>query len=421
MRLIRPLAVVTSITLLVAGMAACSSSSGSGSSVSPEESKSIKVLGYQPIPQKILDDFKTQTGITVSADIHNGGDITQVLQSRVAAKSDVDVLNLAGGAQFNKYATAGTFADLTGNPLLGNVKDIGVQPGVVKGKNYGFSMTSYVTGVFYNKDLFKKLGISIPTNWDELMADAAKIKASGTSPFVFTAADAWTNQYFYHNAIAIWAKDNPNFIRDVSTGSATWKDNTLFVNQVKRFETIVKDGYLIPGAQSMKGEDGQAQFAAGKAAMYLMGTWTLSSLKPNGFDVGMFPLPINDPGQPPAVASSLSDNMYAVASWSKNKAAAEKFLAFLATKDVATAYSQANNVASTIKGVTATFSPYQPDADKMTENAAPYPTRLGPSVDGSGPNVLGDIVAGVSNADKAIASFQALQEQDNKTNYYASN
>ena len=414
MRRRRLLVAATSAMLLVAGLAACSSSGSSGATT-------IKVLGYQPIPQKILDDFKTQTGITVKADIHNGGDITQVLQSRVAARSDVDVLNLTGGAQFNKYATAGTFVDLTGNKLLNNVKEIGVRPGVVKGKNYGFSMTSYVTGVFYNKDIFQKLGLSIPTNWDELMADAAKIKASGTAPFVFTAADGWTNQYFYHNAIATWAKEHPNFIKNLSTGEATWKQNTLFVNQGKRFQDIVKDGYLIPGATSMKGEDGQAQFAAGKAAMYLMGTWTLSSLKPSGFQLGMFPLPINDPGQPTAVASSLSDNMYAVASWSKKKDAAEKFLAYMATKEVATEYSDANKVASTIKGVTATFSPYQADSDKMTANAAPYPTRLGPSVDGSGPNLLGDIVAGVSDANKAIAGFQSLQDQDNKTNYYTPN
>lgn len=417
MRRTRVFVAAAAAMLLASGLTACSQ----GGSTANDGKETIHLLGYQPIPQKILDDFKSQTGITVKADIHNGGDITQVLQSRVAAKSDIDVLNLTGGAQFNKYATAGTFVDLTGNKLLDNVKEVGLKPGVVKGKNYGFSMTSYVTGVFYNKDMFKSLGISVPTNWDELTAAAAKIKASGTSPFVFTGADGWTNQYFYHNAIAMWAQKHPSFIKDLSTGAATWKDNKLFTRQIQRFQALVKDGYLVPDAQSMKGEDGQAMFAAGHAGMYLMGTWTLSSLKPQGFDVGMFPLPINDPGQPTAVASSLSDNMYAAVSWSKKKDAALKFLKFMATKKSATEYSQANKIVSTIKGVNATFSPYQADSDKMTENAAPYPTRLGPSVDGSGPALLTEIVAGVSDADKVIGEFQALQEADNKTDYYTPN
>ncbi len=36
---------------------------------------------------------------------------------------------------------------------------------------------------YYNADIFKKLGLSLPRTWDELLATAAKIRAAGTIPF----------------------------------------------------------------------------------------------------------------------------------------------------------------------------------------------------------------------------------------------
>ncbi|MDQ0923884.1 raffinose/stachyose/melibiose transport system substrate-binding protein [Pseudarthrobacter sp. W1I19] len=402
------------LLLATAGMTGCSTG---GSSTGSAEGETINVLGYQPIPQTILDDFKNKTGITVKLDQQGGGDFAQILQSRVSAKADIDVLNVRAGAEFNKYAKANTFEDLTGQAFLNNVDDIGLKPGEVDGKTFGYSQSSYVTGVFYNKDMFEKLGIDVPKSWDELTTAAAKIKAAGTAPFVFTAADAWTNQYFYHNAVAIYAQEHPSFMEDLATGKAKWQDNNLFTRQVQRFQDLVKKDYFVPGANSLPGQEGQNVFASGKAAMYLMGTWTLSSLTPQGFEMGMFPLPINEPGQPPAVASSLSDNMYSVTSWSKKKDAAEKFLDFLTQKESAIAYSEANKNASTIKGAVGNFSPYQADSDALTKAAAPYPTNIGPSVNGTGPSILGEIIAGTASADDAVKKFQALQDDDNQTDY----
>jgi raffinose/stachyose/melibiose transport system substrate-binding protein len=408
-------AALAAAALLLATMTACGSGSGGS------DDQTIRILGFQPIPEEILTGFTQETGITVELDRQGGGDFPQILQSRVSAKSDIDILNVRGGAEFNRYATAGTFADLTGEAFLDRVSDVGLAPGLIDGKNYGYSQTSYVTGVFYNKDLFAELGLEVPGNWDELMAAAEKVKAAGVSPFVFTAGEAWTNQYFYHNAVALYAEANPEFMARLSTGEATWMDNDLFTRQIKRFEEIVQRDLLIPGAQSMQGQEGQAMFAAGEAAMYLMGSWTLSSLEPQGFELGMFAVPINAPGEPAARASSLSDNMYTVTSWSTKQDAAKRFLDYLTRPEVATVYAEANKNASTIEGVDAQFSQFQADVDRLMQEAVLYPGNIGPSVNGSGPNLLGDIVAGAATADEVIAGFQALQEEDNATDYFVDN
>lgn len=411
----RSMAATATILMATAGLAACSTGG-----TSADDTESIRILGFVPIPQEILDDFESETGISVEIDRQGGGDFPQILQSRVAAKSDIDVLNVRGGAEFYRYATAGTFADITSEDFLDNVSEVGIAPGVVDGKNYGYSNTSYVTGVFYNKDMFEKLAIEVPTSWEELTAAADKIKASGTAPFVFTASEAWTNQYFYHNAIAIHSQEDPQFMENVAKGEETWEDNSLFTRQIERFEELVDNDYFVPGAESISGQQGQDMFGSGDAAMYLMGTWTIATLDPE-FELGMFALPINDSGEPASVASSLSDNMYTVTSWSKKQDAAKQFLEFMTRKEIAAQYAEANVNSSTIKGVTTDNVAYQDDIDALLEAAAPYPTNIGPSVNGTGPELLGDILAGVSDADKGIADFQELQESDNETDYYVSN
>ncbi|WP_257610710.1 extracellular solute-binding protein, partial [Oenococcus oeni] len=48
-------------------------------------------------------------------------------------------------------------------------------------------------GVIYNKALFKKAGIkTVPTTWNELIADAKILKAKGITPFESAYKDTWT-------------------------------------------------------------------------------------------------------------------------------------------------------------------------------------------------------------------------------------
>ncbi|MDA8294965.1 MAG: extracellular solute-binding protein [Actinomycetota bacterium] len=55
--------------------------------------------------------------------------------------------------------------------------------GVVKGQHYRLQADLKVSEVFYNKDLFKKAGITAaPTTWSELATDAAKLKHLGVIP-----------------------------------------------------------------------------------------------------------------------------------------------------------------------------------------------------------------------------------------------
>lgn len=74
-------------------------------------------------------------------------------------------------------------------------KDIFV-PGVLEtsvapdGKYYILQADGSWLGIYYNKTLFKELGLSVPNTWKEFMAVQAKIKGAGYTPFAITASSA---------------------------------------------------------------------------------------------------------------------------------------------------------------------------------------------------------------------------------------
>ena len=61
-------------------------------------------------------------------------------------------------------------------------------------------------GILYNVTIYNKLGLTVPTTWDEFMANSAKIKAAGVAPVIQTYGDTWTSQLFvladFHNVAA---------------------------------------------------------------------------------------------------------------------------------------------------------------------------------------------------------------------------
>ncbi|MFX5684513.1 extracellular solute-binding protein, partial [Acinetobacter baumannii] len=56
--------------------------------------------------------------------------------------------------------------------------------------------------VIYNEEIFDRLGLSVPTTWDELVQTAETLKANGIAPVYGTFKDDWTvGQGWYDYAV----------------------------------------------------------------------------------------------------------------------------------------------------------------------------------------------------------------------------
>ncbi len=115
--------------------------------------------------------------------------------------------------------------------------------GKLDGKRYAALISSpAVEGVYYNKQVFAKYGISsLPKNFDEMVAAAKTIKAKGGTPFYEMGGDRWATQWWVQVQLAdaakagLWDKVNKN--------EEKFTDPTI-LNAIKQYKASGRPGLV---------------------------------------------------------------------------------------------------------------------------------------------------------------------------------
>ncbi len=200
------------------------------------------------------------------------------------------------------------------------------------GVTYGVPYTYYQWGIYYRKDIFDKLGLSEPQNWDELMSACGAMKEAGVTPFTIGTKFLWTaagvfdyinlrtNGYDVHN--------------DLTGGKIKYTDDRIKQTMMNWKQMIDECGFVDNHA-SMSWQDAIAPFANGDAAMYVMGNFSVGAYRDAGLtddQIDYFPFPEITPGVPRAEEAPA--DAFFIPTNAKNPEDAKKFLAFVARADV---------------------------------------------------------------------------------------
>jgi len=139
------------------------------------------------------------------------------------------------------------------------------------GKWYGVPNYAEYTMVFYNKDLFKKYGITEPKTFDELTAAMDKFVAKGVTPLANAGAEYMAQQYLYQLALSkadrSWVDKYELYKGKTDFHDAAW---TYAANT---FADWVKKGYISKKSTSTKAEDAGVSWIQGKAPILFSGSW----------------------------------------------------------------------------------------------------------------------------------------------------
>lgn len=197
--------------------------------------------------------------------------------------------------------------------------------GAVKGKVYQLpANTQTIPVVYYNKDLFARAGIAAPPNtYQELLDDAAKLKAKGITPFVIGGVHDSVGPLFAGLvATEVYAK-NPNWMHDRRAGKVKFSD-AEFKKAAAKLADLAAKGYVDKKDVSRDYAAGQQAFLDGKGAMYAMGNWLAGELDKSTTKIktGQFNLPTDD-GKP--VVPAFTGGGLLVSATAKNLDAAKKF------------------------------------------------------------------------------------------------
>lgn len=162
---------------------------------------------------------------------------------------------------------------------------------IYEGGRHGVPFTFKGEALYYNKALFSKAGITgTPANYDELVADAEKLKVAGIPAITFGGTVNWHVMRLMD--VILEAKCGADKHDALMNMKVDWTKEACATDSFAELDKWAKNYILSP----FMGID-QAQsfnlFVAGRAAMMLEGDWLVQQLAEAGNldDYDLFPFP----------------------------------------------------------------------------------------------------------------------------------
>ncbi len=134
--------------------------------------------------------------------------------------------------------------------------------------------------IYYNKTIFKDLGLEVPQTIDELEDVCDTLKANGITPFSLANASKWTGSMYYMYLVARHS-GNAEFDAAYTQENGGTFTSEAFIYAGEKIQDWVKKGYFPDGVNSLSADDNQdrALLYDGSAAMMLHGAWQVSGIK----------------------------------------------------------------------------------------------------------------------------------------------
>lgn len=201
-----------------------------------------------------------------------------------------DMYTTWSGGPMNEYIDSGYAQPLDDLYEKYGLKDRfmegAIEQASYNGKIYAIPVKNIsIAGIYYNKDLFAKCGVSVPTTVSELEAACDTFLANGIIPFTLANGPKWTGSMYFQCLAA--RKGGLEPFQKASAGDGTFEDE-CFVYAGEKIQEWVNKGYFPEGFNSMSEDDGQAKsfFYTEEAAMYLTGSWNTAAFKTDSEDAG---------------------------------------------------------------------------------------------------------------------------------------
>jgi raffinose/stachyose/melibiose transport system substrate-binding protein len=319
--------IALTLTGCTGGAPAAKSNAGSGKTVNylisqPDTPGQLTALKQE------LGYFTKQSGVKVNLQVLPSTDnLRTLVQTRLRSANGPDLFAYDTGPGFaGVLAKAGLLYDLTSHaqqakwPLFAWTK-----PSVTfNGKFYGVPDQIEEVGLYYNKDLFRKLNLQAPTTMAALKTAAAGLKKAGKISFSTGDKEGWEGGHLLSMALA--GEMGATKMNELIQGKSDW-NSTGVKNALGTWAGFQKAGYLPPSPNGINYDNANSLFFSGKAGMDPTGTWLIQDVKDSAkFDAGFVSFPA--PTGPAVPTTGLGGGTF-MSAGSKNTTAALKLLDFL--------------------------------------------------------------------------------------------
>ncbi len=427
-------ALLLSISAFILPLSARGSSGGS-SSGKGESARTVSVWSWfiQVTMEKIIRAFeKENPGIKVKYTYYNySPEYITALKAASTSGNLPDVIGLQPGAFTQKYREHLVPLNKLAQEEWGkgwsekifpiNLKQmrLGNPPG--DQGYYILPQESQVLAVWYNRLIFRELGLGVPQSYAGLVRAAQTLRENNYIPLYQGAADGWQNINVF---LMIANQFSPGIIERAENKQVPWSDPKI-IESFRAWENLFRDGVFQKGALGTRAYPTGAQLLAnGKVGMMTLGSWYMQESKFPGklskyiegmqgldyFYFPRFPRSLND-----SVPVGGIDIGYGLTQNGKDNPDAWKLLASLVNgSGLQQALNDLNNLPA--------FKGHQPEGDINEHTLAMYNRFLGdlqvaenqriasPKLQDALENVLAGLAAGDMTAQEAGGKLSKLSK-----------
>ncbi|WAT25421.1 extracellular solute-binding protein [Aerococcus urinaeequi] len=285
--------------------------------------------------EEIIQDFE-KSHPDIDVQMTSVPDAGTVLKTRMLSGDVPDVINLyPQNIDFQEWADAGFFYDMTGQDYLDNLKNQYADKYAINGKVYNVPLTANVSGIYYNKTKFEALGLKAPETWDEFVQLVDDIKAAGETPFAIAGTEGWTlNGYHQLSLITTTGSaDAANEYLRYSQPNSISADDDILKADAAKLDLLVDEGNQQANWKGASYNDAIVAFTSEDALMTTNGSWALAAMRQQEptFEISTFAFPGEEHGQSATVGAG--DLALSIAAETENLEAAETFVAYMTTPE----------------------------------------------------------------------------------------
>lgn len=332
------------ITVMAGGvLAGCGVSSTSGSSDAKSSGEKVTLtfgshqsgLPTSGVVQELAKEYEKETGVKIDFQISPDAQWRDLLKVKLDSGeapdifcADADPLNLVTRVNPEKYVV-----DVTNEEWVKRM-DKNVLPSIsYKDKVYGITfpgkkMYFYV----YNKEIFDKLGLKVPTNYAEFKNVCQKIKDSGVIPIYEGTQNGWHQVLPLFETGAMYQQKHPDLYNKLNK-------NEVDLDSIPELQTIISQlkecadlGFYGDNYLSNSVENAKEAIAKGKAAMFISESAWRNEVKADfpDFDINKLGIFVMPWGDNQAIGVNPASNAYFINKNGKHVEEAKKFFDFLA-------------------------------------------------------------------------------------------
>lgn len=286
------------------------------------------------VVQELALEFEKETGIKVDFQISPDAQWRDLIKVKLDSGEAPDIfcadtpISLASSMKFEDYAVP-----LTDQEWVARI-DKNVLPAIsINDKVYGITFPGKKMYFYiYNKEIFAKLGLEVPTTYEELKNVCQTIKDAGITPIFEGTTNGWHQVLPLFESGGLYQKNHADLYNKLNANETDLDQIPELLTIISQLKESAELGYFGEDYLSNSVENAKEAIATESAAMFISESAWRDEVKVDypDFDtskLGIFVMPWGDNQ---VIGVNPASNAYFINKDSKNVEAATQFFAFLA-------------------------------------------------------------------------------------------